>query len=75
MQHTPTPTPLPSAFTSEAAAAAHRATYCPSYSGCLDVSVAAGWENWSCRSCSFSRRKQGGPDVAAHAQARPLPQF
>jgi hypothetical protein len=44
---------------------------CPLYSGCLDQSVNAGWESFSCMQCPLASRAEPLPhEVGRYAQQR-----
>ncbi|MBK7861457.1 MAG: hypothetical protein IPJ65_23145 [Archangiaceae bacterium] len=49
---------------------------CPFYAGCLQYSVDAGWESFSCSQCALSRDAAAGPqELGAYAQQRKGSQF
>lgn len=66
----PEPAELDSPLRGERDIARHRRLYCAHYDGCLDHSIAAGWESFSCVRCPLSEEADKAPRWAAqHATA------
>jgi hypothetical protein len=67
----PNPVPLDGILRSERQIIQHRKLDCPFYAGCLDYSVNAGWESFSCLQCPIAARLEEAPkDIVTFANQR-----
>lgn len=53
----PEPTQLDSTLRGEKDIARHRRLYCTHYDGCLNHSIARGWQSFSCMRCPLREAK------------------
>jgi hypothetical protein len=60
----PNPVPLDGALRSERQILQHRKLNCPHYGACLDHSIAAAWESFSCTSCPLAAQVKGNDEHA-----------
>lgn len=66
----PEPSQLESVLRGEQDIATHRRLYCHHYDGCLDHSIAAGWQSFSCIHCPLSEVADKQPRILVqHATA------
>jgi hypothetical protein len=66
----PFPVPLDGALRSERQILQHRKLTCPQYSGCLNQSVRAGWESFSCQQCPLARLVDEEQEALSYATQR-----
>lgn len=59
----PEPAQLDSPLREEKDIARHRRLYCTHYDGCLDHSIALGWQSFSCTMCPLSEAADKSPKV------------
>ena len=62
--------PVPTPPRHERDPAVDRKVFCPNYDACLDVAARQGWDDFSCRQCSFAREVPA-PSADRYAEDRP----
>jgi hypothetical protein len=66
----PFPVPLEGTLRSERQILLHRKLTCPQYTGCLNESVRAGWESFSCRQCPLAQFVEEAAEANKYATQR-----
>ncbi len=66
----PEPTALEATLRGEEEIAKHRRLYCAHYDGCLNASIASGWQSFSCTRCALSPYAENSPRLATFAHDR-----
>jgi hypothetical protein len=66
----PRPSPLARPPRTQGDLEKHRNFFCSHYDGCLDVSIDAGWESWTCTRCPLQTQASGESQLRSYAEAR-----
>jgi hypothetical protein len=66
----PGPRPFEGTLTSDAELARHRRPHCRHYGECLDVTVRAGWDGFSCAACPLRNEAPATGGSAGFAHER-----
>jgi hypothetical protein len=66
----PQPVPIDKQILDERTLGAHRNVFCPTYSICLNYSVHAGWDDWTCRECPLNGATVDAPKARDFAHSR-----